>query len=66
MVVSTSLMTGEMSSSAARRSMEMFSSALSSSGDDVEGEAFGDFVENALRLLGLLEQVGDLGERGDA
>ena len=31
--------------------------------DDVEGEAFGDFFEDALGLLGLLEEVGDLGER---
>ena len=35
-------------------------------GDDVEGEAFAGFVEDALRLFGLLEQVGDLRERGDA
>ena len=33
--------------------------------DDVEREAFGDFFEDALRLLGLLEQVGDLGGGGD-
>ena len=31
--------------------------------DHVEREAFGDFIENALRLLGLFEQVGDLRER---
>ena len=31
--------------------------------DDIEREAFGDFFEHALRLLGLLEQVGDLRER---
>ena len=35
-------------------------------GEDVEGEAFAGLVENALRLLGLLQQVGDLRERGDA
>jgi hypothetical protein len=35
-------------------------------GEHVEGEAFAGFVEHALRLLGLLEQVGDLRERGDA
>ncbi len=34
--------------------------------EDVEGEAFAGFVEDALRLLGFLEQVGDLRERGDA
>ena len=33
--------------------------------DHVEREALGDLFENALRLLGLLEQVGDLRERGD-
>ena len=33
--------------------------------DDVEREAFGDLFENPLGLLGLLEQVGDLRERGD-
>ena len=35
-------------------------------GEHVEGEAFAGFVEHALRLLGLLEQVGDLRERGHA
>ena len=35
-------------------------------GEHVEGEAFAGFVEDALRLLGFLEQVGDLRERGDA
>ena len=35
-------------------------------GEHVEGEAFAGFVENALRLLGFLEQVGNLRERGDA
>ncbi len=35
-------------------------------GEHVEGQAFAGFVEHALRLLGLLEQVGDLRERGDA
>ena len=33
--------------------------------DDVEGEAFGDFFEDALGLLGLFEEVGDLGVGGD-
>ena len=33
--------------------------------DHVQREAFGDFFEHALRLLGLLEQIGDLRERGD-
>ena len=46
--------------------MEMFSSAVVVAGEDVEGEAFAGFVEDALRLLGFLEQVGDLRERGDA
>ena len=31
----------------------------------VQREAFGDFFEHALGLLGFLEQVGDLRERGD-
>ena len=35
-------------------------------GEHVEGEPFAGFVEHALRLLGLLQQVGDLRERGDA
>ncbi len=35
-------------------------------GEHVEGEAFAGFVENALRLLRLLQQVGDLRERGHA
>ena len=35
-------------------------------GEHVEGETFSGFVEYALRLLGLLEEVGDLRERGDA
>ncbi len=35
-------------------------------GEHVEGEPFAGFVENALRLLGFLEQVGDLRERGHA
>ena len=35
-------------------------------GEHVEGEAFAGFVEHALRLLGLLEQIGDLRERGYA
>ena len=34
-------------------------------GDDVEREAFGDFLEDALRLLGLLEELGNLREGGD-
>ena len=33
--------------------------------DDVEREAFGDLFEDALGLLGLLEEVGDLGGGGD-
>ena len=35
-------------------------------GEHVEGEALAGFVEDALRLLGFLEQIGDLRERGDA
>ncbi len=35
-------------------------------GEHVEGEAFAGFIENALRLLGFLEQVGDLRESGYA
>jgi hypothetical protein len=35
-------------------------------GEHVEGEALAGLVEDALRLLGLLEQVGDLREGGDA
>ena len=34
--------------------------------NDIEREAFGDLFENALGLLGLLEQVADLGGGGDA
>ena len=33
--------------------------------DDVERETFGDFFEDALRLLGFLEEIGDLGGGGD-
>ena len=33
--------------------------------DHVEREAFAGFFQHALRLLGLLEQVGDLRERGN-
>ncbi len=33
--------------------------------DDIEREAFGNFFQNALGLLGLLEQVGDLGMSGN-
>ena len=35
-------------------------------GEHVEGEPFAGFVENALRLLGFLQQVGDLRKRGHA
>jgi hypothetical protein len=34
-------------------------------GHHVEGEAFGDLFQDALGLLGFLEQIGDLGEGGD-
>src|ERR1035437_9132754 len=34
-------------------------------GDDVEGEPLGDFLQHALRLLGLLEQFRNLREGGD-
>ena len=33
--------------------------------DDVERETFGDLFEDALRLFGLLEQIGNLGGGGD-
>ena len=65
MVVSTSRMIGLMSSSEVSFSIEMFSSGLSSDGMHIEGQSLGRFVEHALRLLGLLEQVGDLGEGRD-
>ena len=35
-------------------------------GEHVEGQAFAGLVEDALRLLGFLQQVGDLRERGHA
>ena len=35
-------------------------------GEHVEGEPFAGFVEHALRLLGFLQQVGNLRERGHA
>ena len=35
-------------------------------GQHVEGQSFAGLIENALRLLGLLQQIGDLRERGDA
>ncbi len=66
MVVSTSLITGAMSESAGaqlvdgKRFVGVFFFA-----NNVEREAFGDFFEDALGLLGLLEQIGDLGKRGD-
>ena len=66
MVVSTSLMTGAMSLSAAvSLSMERVSSVFVFVADDVEREALGDFFEHALGLLGFLEQVGNLREGGD-
>ena len=33
--------------------------------DHVQREAFGDFFQHALRLLGFLQQIGDLRKRGD-
>ena len=66
MVVSTRRMMGEMSSSAVRLLDGDVFVGVVFAGEHVEGEAFGGFVEHALRLLGLLEQVGDLRERGDA
>ena len=66
MVVSTSLMTGAMSES---RGGELVDGErlvrIVFFADHVEREAFGDFFQHALRLLGLLEQVGDLRKRGD-
>ncbi len=66
MVVSTSLMTGAMSESVGGQLVDGkgFVRILFVA-DDVEREAFGDFFEDALRLLGLLEQVGNLREGGD-
>ena len=59
-------MTGAMSVSAAvSLSMESVSSGRLLFADHVEREAFGDFFQHALRLLGLLEQLGDLRKRGD-
>ena len=66
MVVSTRRMMGLMSSSLVSFSMEMFSSGFVFAGEHVEGEAFAGFVEHALRLLGFLQQVGDLRQRGHA
>ena len=34
--------------------------------DDLQRETFGGLVEHALRLLGALQQVADLGSGGDA
>ena len=34
--------------------------------ENIEGQALAGFIEHALRLLGLLEQVRNLAERGDA
>ena len=59
-------MIGLMSSSLVSFSIEMFSSEVVFAGEHIEGEAFAGFVEHALRLLGLLQQVGDLREGGDA
>ena len=66
MVVSTSRMMGLMSSSLVSFSMEMFSSELSSPVSTSKVRPFAGFVQHALRLLGLLQQVGDLRERGHA
>ena len=66
MVVSTRRIMGLMSSSLVSFSMEMFSSGVVVAGEHVEGEALAGFIEHALRLLGFLEQVGDLRERGHA
>ena len=43
--------------------MERVSSGIFFVPDNVEREAFGHFFENALRLLGLLEQVRNLRKR---
>ncbi len=65
MVVSTSLMTG--------RDVGVFGGELIDGerfillalfADHIQRETFGDFFQHALRLLGLLEQLGDLRERG--
>ena len=66
MVVSTSLMTGRDVAVAGGEAVdgERFVGIVFVA-DDIEREAFGDFFEDALRLLGLLEKVGDLGGGGD-
>ena len=43
--------------------MDSVSSAILLVPDHVQREAFGDLVQNALRLLGFLQQVGNLRER---
>ena len=66
MVVSTSLMTGRdvaVDGGEAVDGKRFVGVVLVA--DDVEREAFGDFFEDALGLLGLLEKVGDLGGGGD-
>ena len=66
MVVSTSLMTGAMSLSVGGQLVDGERLVrVAFFADHVEREAFGDLFEHALRLLGLLEQLGDLRERGD-
>ena len=66
MVVSTRRMIGQMSSSAGQLLDGDVLVGVVFAGEHIKGEALGGFVEHALRLLGLLEQVGDLRERGDA
>ena len=63
-VVSTSRMMG-LSPSAVSRSIEMRLVAALFVADDVQRKAFAGLFEHALRLLGLLEDVGDLRERGN-
>ncbi len=65
MVVSTSLMTGAMSAIGGGQLVDGEGFVLVALfRHHVQREAFGDFFEHALRLLGLLEQLGDLRERG--
>ena len=66
MVVSTSLMTGAMSLSTGGELVDGKGLVgIAFLGDNIQREAFGNFFEHALGLFGLLQQVGNLGKRGD-
>ena len=64
-VVSTSLMTGRCRLCAVSWSIESCLVAGLVLRHHVQREAFGDLFQHALRLLGLLEELGDLRQRGD-